>query len=447
MQTQRLTCEVCVIGAGSAGVGAGVMLGSMGIDTILVEREAAPGGTSVYAGVNAWEPGVSGFGIHKELFDSLWQEGTACLNAYSKKVYQGPPYCAYVEKNPAITYERTVSRLHGGGGRVVFEPAAMALQMDRLLRGRGVRTLYSTCFVECKVVHDRITEALLYHPFSNSYITVQADIFIDCSADIHLAQTAGCRTFLGRDDGLINGISHMYRIGRKAGKGYDGYLPDEEAVEECRRKKATVIFNEYPNGEYNINVLPLQEGADFYRIPPSEREAHTTRLAQAHWYFLQRELDLREYTLRCIFPRTGIRQGPNLIGRYSLSGEDIFAGYTRQNKKETCIAFGDHSVDNHSEGEVEIGLKQPYGVPYECLLTNEIENLLVACRGSSFDATAASSCRLSRTMMALGEAAGVAAAQAVQAGCGVGEVDVERLRQKLQIDRLLSKFERERVKE
>jgi len=46
-------------------------------------------------------------------------------------------------------------------------------------------------------------------------------------------------------------------------------------------------------------------------------------------------------------------------------------------------------------------------------------NLLVACRGASFSHIAASSCRLSRTIIALGHAAGLAAAQAVMQVGGV----------------------------
>jgi len=46
----------------------------------------------------------------------------------------------------------------------------------------------------------------------------------------------------------------------------------------------------------------------------------------------------------------------------------------------------------------------------------ELENLAVACRGASFSSVAASSCRLSRTMMQLGQAAGTAAALAQQQG-------------------------------
>jgi hypothetical protein len=76
-------------------------------------------------------------------------------------------------------------------------------------------------------------------------------------------------------------------------------------------------------------------------------------------------------------------------------------------------------------------LREPYGVPYRCLLPKGINNLLVACRGASFSSIAASSCRLSRTMMALGHAAGVASALAKEKGATLRDVPAEALRQTL----------------
>jgi hypothetical protein len=60
-----------------------------------------------------------------------------------------------------------------------------------------------------------------------------------------------------------------------------------------------------------------------------------------------------------------------------------------------------------------------------------VDNLLVACRGASFSSIGASSCRLSRTMMVLGQAAGAAAALF---GDQVQAFDAEHLRQQLEVD-------------
>ncbi|MBN2296628.1 MAG: FAD-dependent oxidoreductase, partial [Pirellulales bacterium] len=60
-------------------------------------------------------------------------------------------------------------------------------------------------------------------------------------------------------------------------------------------------------------------------------------------------------------------------------------------------------------------------------------NLMVACRGAGFSKIAASSCRLSRTMIQLGHAAGVAAAMAVKTDKPVDEIHVEKLTKRMNI--------------
>ena len=76
-------------------------------------------------------------------------------------------------------------------------------------------------------------------------------------------------------------------------------------------------------------------------------------------------------------------------------------------------------------------VREPYGIPYRCLLPKGVDNLLVACRGASFSSIAASSCRLSRTMMALGHAAGTACALAKEKTLRLREVPADDLRRSL----------------
>jgi hypothetical protein len=70
----------------------------------------------------------------------------------------------------------------------------------------------------------------------------------------------------------------------------------------------------------------------------------------------------------------------------------------------------------------------PYDIPYRALLSRGIENLLVAGRRHSATAHAAASTRVTATAMALGEAAGTAAALAVQRRTSVQELRGEEVR-------------------
>ena len=76
-------------------------------------------------------------------------------------------------------------------------------------------------------------------------------------------------------------------------------------------------------------------------------------------------------------------------------------------------------------------MEAPYGIPYRCLIPKGFRNLFVACRGAGFSSLAASSCRLSRTMVQLGQAAGTAAAIAHARGLDLPEVPAGELRDRL----------------
>ena len=72
-------------------------------------------------------------------------------------------------------------------------------------------------------------------------------------------------------------------------------------------------------------------------------------------------------------------------------------------------------------------LHEPYEVPLRCLIVKGFANLMVASRVASFSSLGASSCRLSRTMMTLGQAAGTAAWFAVHNSCTNSELDTDKI--------------------
>jgi hypothetical protein len=131
------------------------------------------------------------------------------------------------------------------------------------------------------------------------------------------------------------------------------------------------------------------------------------------------------------------------VGRTVLREQDVRGGLENQLHQDEIIALADHPLDTHGERRVKGGkLKEvdgPYGIPYTCLLPVEYDNLIVASRCASFSHIAASSCRLSRTMLALGEAAGVASALALARGVGYPDVDVEDARERLEIPAFTAK--------
>jgi hypothetical protein len=111
-----------------------------------------------------------------------------------------------------------------------------------------------------------------------------------------------------------------------------------------------------------------------------------------------------------------------------LTEQDLRAGLSGQRHAD-IICLADHSLDTHGSHAHGSGEpREPYGVPYRCLIPKGQRNLLIACRAASFSSLAASSCRLSRTMMQLGQAAGTAAALAQELRVDLPDVPPDRLR-------------------
>ena len=191
-------------------------------------------------------------------------------------------------------------------------------------------------------------------------------------------------------------------------------------------------MNQYPDGDVNVNMLPTMSGTEYVRAG-SDADRIMRARAGAYLRWLRREYRF-PYALRHFFPVHGVRESWRLDGRYVLRESDLRAGLYAQPLSDRLVAYADHMIDVHGTSAVKkklpAALAQPYGVPYDCLLPKEYDNLLVAGHAASFSHIAAASVRLSRTMIALGEAAGYAAALAVQGGTAPEAVPMDALRER-----------------
>ena len=77
-ETKRLHAQVAVVGAGSGGFAVAYTLAKQGVKTIVIEKNLGFGGTSVYGGVNCWEPGVASGELHWLIYEKLSTVPNAC---------------------------------------------------------------------------------------------------------------------------------------------------------------------------------------------------------------------------------------------------------------------------------------------------------------------------------------------------------------------------------
>ena len=142
--------------------------------------------------------------------------------------------------------------------------------------------------------------------------------------------------------------------------------------------------------------------------------------------FLQRN-GFPNHRLSWIAPQTGVRETCQIAGRYVLTEEDCKAG----RRYPDVVAQTNYGIDVHNPtgaaGTVQCELPL-YDIPYRCLVpASGAGNVIVAGRTLSATPVAMSSARVMPTCMALGQAAGCAAAVALRSGRDFAEIDIAEL--------------------
>ena len=454
-------CELAVIGGGSGGFGAALAAARLGVDVVLVEKGDCLGGTSVRGGVHCWEMGAGGTGIPFELYRRL-KRIPGAIGIYSfgrhgswfkpdREPYRYPGGETVID--PSLRYLDTLQRhIPPGETRseafarrvwhgLPFEPQAMARTMRAMLDETGhCRVLLNTAFVRAEAAEGRVTSVVL-----SDGTVLAADYFVDATGDGLVCMSAGCETMTGRESrdrfgepsappeatGHVNGVSLIYRVTPASEPAVEP-LP-AEIPQQCwwRGAYPWAQVNHYPNGDLNINILPTMDGDEFVRLGYDAAMQECRRRVRGHWHSWQTTYEeFRRFRMCWIAPALGVRESQRIVGEYVLTQNDLTAGLSRQPHRD-IIALADHSMDTHG-GQAKGGeVRGPYGIPYRCLIPKGRSNLLVACRAASFSSLAASSCRLSRTMIQLGQAAGTAVALAKPQKLALPDLPAEPLREAL----------------
>lgn len=458
------TCDIAVIGAGSGGIAAAVTAARHGLSVLLVEQADLIGGTAVRAGVHCWEMGAGGTGLPFDIYRRM-NRLRGAVGIYScgrhmswydpaREPYRFPGGERILD--PGKRYVDTLQRHGAPGGQptpdfvrrvwhgVPFEMEDYRSVLEEMLAETG------RCEV---VVGTGITDAMVQQGIIRSILLtngseVMATAYIDATADVCLCRVSGCVTLIGQDaqeafgepsaperpNDNVNGVTLAYRVTRALASGVES-LPTGIG-HRCwwAANYPVASFNPYPRGDINVNMLPTMEGTEYLAMRSATAYQECRRRVLAHWHHLQSRYDeFRDFRMAWIAPSMGVRESYRTLCAHMLTEQDIRAGGGGR-QYDDVIAIADHALDTHGRStgrRLCSELEEPYGVPYRCLVPRGYSNLLVACRGAGFTSIAASSCRLSRTMMQLGQAAGTAAALARDLGVALPDVPPKELRRRL----------------
>ncbi|MCM4164619.1 MULTISPECIES: FAD-dependent oxidoreductase [unclassified Arenibacter] len=459
-----LDYDVVVIGAGSGGIGAALSAGKYGLRTLLVEKNNEIGGNAAVSGVSVWEMGAGGTGVPFDIYKRLKKVKNAV------GIYEFNRHCAWKNESgesqfpagadltiaPNLKYIDSLRRFGSGPlasseefvrkywHGVPFEPNIYQHIVEEMIKEYPkIDLLKNTSFVKADYVDGQVISIKL-----SNQKDIRASYYIDATDDGHLSRACGGEILFGQESRSmfkepsaplnptkkLNGVSLIFRIS-SIDRNEVQPLPDE-IPSECwwASKFPLTSLVQYPNGDYNVNMLPTMSGEDFYNWSNKDLTVYEEciRRSLAHWHNLQTNYPMfRSFKIISRFISLGVRETHRVRGEYVLTENDLAKGLEQQGDPD-IIAISDHPMDVHEEGRSGCTeLDFPYGIPYRCLVPKGFKNMLMASRAASFSSIAASSCRLSRTMMQLGQAAGTAIYLANRDKVNVMAVAFEELRSEL----------------
>ncbi|MDO4583792.1 MAG: FAD-dependent oxidoreductase [Planctomycetia bacterium] len=439
LNAAEITTEVCVVGGGSGGIGAAIAAGREGAETVLVEQFPTLGGTGGNGLVSNWEGGP-GCEIAAELYERMRAMGGAGVAPHSPSSMDIPNGFRMVD--PAEPYEKSLVRAQppaGGYRSVPYLPEAMDRAARDMMAATGHVTIFDkTEFIEAQTDEKKtcVTAIRVQNRETGEISTIRAKVFIDCTGSVILCRNLGCETYLGQDPksrfaeesapekatDRMNAVILGYRIEPRENARKVEILPEEKAA----YPKCAYVTG-WRDGPRMVNMLTTFQGSEYQKMGYDETMRRGQLVVKNHWAMLQKYEEFQNYELVEIAPMLGIREDYRVKAKYMLRESDIFGGWDAQNHPDR-IAVADHPADTHGVGGGLRHVATGYGVPYRCLIPDaSYTNLLVACRGAGFSHIAASSCRLQRTMIQLGHAAGTAAAWAVRGDGNVEQIDVPKL--------------------
>ena len=395
----RYQADIAIIGGGIAGVSAACSAARSGASVILVERFGITGGNMTVGGVANFCGETAGQG---EVFDEILRDLEA-FNAIA-------PYKPF-------EYSMSQSR--------VLDHEILAFIFQELLLRRGVKLLLHTRFIDVKESNGRLTECIVAG--ASGPEAVRAKQFIDCTGDGLVAQSAGFATEKGREeDQLQLPMSLMYFV-REMDEPVEPQLPDGWLNPITREEDLPMTSPNWPNGPRSRAIkikVPMFDSTDTESMTAAEIAGRRRMLEVLHYF---QAIEKKPWRFDHGPTIIGIREGHRIVGDYVLTVADLQAG----REFDDAIARGVFYLDGHKPDDdkrtyilpKEELYVPPYQIPFRCLVAKDGKNLLMAGRCMSAEQLALSSARVTTTCSMMGQAAGIAAAMAVERNCDIRSID------------------------
>lgn len=402
----RLSCDLCVVGSGAAGISAALEGARAGRKVVLIEAAASLGGQAVNAII-----------------------GTFC------GLYSNRPAPVRLTYGIADDILRDLAANHAARDLparnsviVQYDEIALSRWIDKAVQEAGITVLLGAIVRHAERTDRRITSLQVSTKFGD--VEVSADGYVDASGDATVAWHAGLAVrepetqifgtqvvlFENFDETQANAIDRWEMQDRLAVKAEEYGL--------IRRDGFVFSFPGHGTALANMTHVATPLDAAGYADTVFAGRDQADRLLR----FLRTEYPSAYGTARIrIYPAPGVRQTRWITGTRSLSVEDVRNG----TKFDDAVARCSWPIELHDTAESayweELGDDHLHTVPLGSLLHCDADNLAAAGRCIDGDTLALSSVRVMGPCIAMGAAAAHAL---ILAGSGsVHQIDTDALKQ------------------
>lgn len=423
--------DVLVVGGGVSGSIAGIAAARLGAQVLLIEEHGFLGGSLTSMGVGpmmsfhnpAGEQVVRG--IPDELVQRLVKK-----DASPGHIPDTTTYCSTVTP---------------------FDSEALKIELEEMFREAGGKVLYHTQLASVLEKDGEIHQVVLCNKAGLTSVT--AKVFIDATGDGDLAARSGTPFIRGRESdsatqpmtmnlkvanvdtaairryatehpdnflwhgGVEKGLERLRHSPRLSLAGYLSEWNNARARGEVDVPRDQVLFFETAEqGTVIVNTSRIMglDATDPFQL--SEAESVGRQQCVQIFRFLRRYARGFERAVRMdTASKVGVRETRHIVGHHVLTANELLTSCSFPD----AIAMGGYPIDIHSPGDAEtrsqhLSSNAAYQIPLRCLLPEKIENLVVVGRCISATHEASAAIRVTPISMAIGQAGGVVAAEAVR---------------------------------
>jgi glycine/D-amino acid oxidase-like deaminating enzyme len=413
---------VLVVGAGSAGSTAAIAAARSGAATLLLDRMPFLGGTSTAV---------------LDTFYAFFTPGE-----HPQKVVGGIPddVVAALEAEEACFLRPNT---YGAGTGITYDAEVLKRVWEGLTLEAGADVLLHAFVHAVELDGDNRIVAVRAWTKGGEAV-VRPKVVVDASGDADVCHLAGAPYEDAAATGAIQSLSTSFRLGNV----------DVERVTQLPKTELWRLMREAAeSGRY---ALPRLEGS-LHRTPqagvmmalmtrirdvdPTDPEQLTRaeiegrRQCAEYFRFLRENVPgCEQAILISTSPAIGVRESRRILGDVVLSADDVLSARSWDDQIALCGA----PIEEHHGGSdtrwIYVPEGKSYGVPWRALLPQHVDGLVVAGRCFSATHDAHASARSMGTCMAMGQAAGTAAALCAANGSVPRDLDPRALRARLAAD-------------